>query len=170
MPEKKYVSGKDEKRIRKDERRKVRRKKRAKGTLLGTLIILLLFLLFMGGSNYFGVNPFGGGNDGDGTTTRTSSSQNEEGETDEATEAISTSEEKSDSQMSKQEIIVEGDRYIYLDEEYDISGIEGVIDGLELDGRNLKLIDKVANSKAFDDIEKILQDKGVEYNTQEQYE
>lgn len=167
MAEKRQMT-KDERNIRKDERKKMRKKKRAKWTL-GTVLVLALLLLALLGGGFLGLNPlqFYPGGEGEYNVMRSSSSES----TQEATsESETMTEETSEPSMSKREIRVDGEVYYYFDEQYDLTGIEEVIKGLEKDGRPLKLIDKVAGSKAFDDVEKILKEEGFEYDIIEQYE
>lgn len=160
----------EERSIRKDERKKVRRKKRAKWTL-GTVFVIVLLILALLGGGFLGLNPlqFYPGGEGEYNITRSTSTQ-----TDNADQTDSTSdemtEEVSEPSMSKREIAVDGAVYFYLDVQYELDGITDVIEGLEKDDRPLKLIDRAANSKAFDDVEKVLKEQGFEYDVIEQYE
>lgn len=166
MKKNKEFTNNDEKKIRKDERRKVRRKKRAKGTIYGVIIIILILLLLLG-SGYLGLNPLGIHTDGGGEYSLINTS--DEAETAEETKVVRTAKESRSGQL---EIIVDEGKYIYQDEIYDFEGIKAIVMDITLEDGDEKfmIIDKYAEIKAFDALQKLLDEQGYEYNIDEQYE
>ncbi len=151
---------KKEQRIRRDERKKVKKKRRAKGTLysLGAFIIALLLSI---GSGFLGLNPVGIFSDGSGSHSVIKDNEQEQ------TEPIKMVDEEVG--MQQVVIIVSDKDYIYLDELYDLEGITEIVNGLNPD-EVIELVDKRAKSLTFDEIEKLLNDSGIEYNIVKQVE
>lgn len=147
-----------EKRIRKDERKRVRRKRGARKSIYGTGILVLLILILLG-SGYIGVDPIGFRGDASGEFSLIKKlSKNESEET-----------SKRANQAENVKIIVEDEVCYYNQVTYDLEGIKEQIELMEETDNILDLVDKVAEAKFFAEIEKILQNKGIEYNIIEEY-
>ena len=151
-----------EKNIRKDERKKVKGKRRAKGTLYTMLGALIAFLISIFGG-FFGLNPVGIYSDGSG-----SHSIIRENEADKAIEAepVALVEEQVGDSI---QIIVDDKVYLYEGNSYDLVGITEIINGLEVTGP-IDLVDKYAVNLSFEELEKVLNEVGIEYNIVEEYE
>lgn len=150
-----------EKSIRKDERKKVKGKRRAKGTLYTMFGALIAFLISIFGG-FLGLNPVGIYTDGSG-----SHSIIRENEADKAMEAepVALVEEEG----GTLQIIVEEKSYVYEGNSYDLVGITEIIESLETT-KPIELVDKYAVNLSFEEIEKVLQEEGIEYNIVEEYE
>lgn len=148
--------------IRKDERKRVKRKRRAKGTLYTMFAALIAFLLSIFGG-FLGLNPIGIYSDGSGSHSIIR--ENEEDKSIEA-EPVALVEEEEGGTIR---IVVEEKTYLYDGNSYDLEGIRVIINGLETT-KPIELVDKYAVNLTFEDVEKILQEEGIEYNIVEDYE
>ena len=151
-----------EKSIRKNERKKVKSKRRAKGTLYTMFAALIAFLISIFGG-FLGLNPIGIYSDGSGSHSIVR--QNDEAESVEA-EPVALVEEQEGGVI---QIIVEEKAYMYDGKSYDLAGITEVISNLKTNAP-IELVDRLAVNLSFEEVEKVLQEEGVEYNIVEDYE
>lgn len=136
--------------------RKQRKKKRAKTSLM-TLFAGLLIFLIATFSGFFGLNPLGVFPDGTGSHSLLRDKP-----------AVEAPIKMAEEQTSLVIYVVDGD-YLYMDVTYDLEGITKVIEGIE-SSEPISLVDKLAQVKAFEDIEEVLNREGVMYNIVEDYE
>lgn len=147
-----------EKEIRKDARRKYKGKRRAKATLyilLGALIAFLISLF----SGLLGLNPIGFFSDGSGSHSLIK----EQEATVPDKEIIKMVDES-----NVLRIIVNDDQYIYENVVYDLDGITQVIEGLPTISP-IELVDQNALNGVFEAVEKVLNERSMEYNITEDY-
>lgn len=141
----------EEKRIRKDERKKIRRKKRAKITLY-IILLLIIILLILIGNGYIGLSPFEFYGDGS-SPDKVTYEAPPQGES----EAMSFT------------VIVEEEDYIFEEKSYDLEGIQLIINEKDQGISTIELVDKFANSKAFDTLITWLDENGLTYNITTDY-
>lgn len=158
MPENARDWRKKESKIRKDERKRYKGKRRAKGTLYSMLAALIAFLISLF-SGLLGLNPVGLFSDGSGSHSIIK---------DNSTEVVEEAPIKM-ADEAEVRIIVDGDGYSYQDTVYDLEGISTVIDGIETDSP-IELVDQNALNGPFEEVEKLLNTKGLEYNIVEDYQ
>lgn len=171
MPEPKKVMPRDEKRIRKDERKKIRRRKRAKGSLYGLLVAIIAFLIMLGNGN-ISLNPFGYRSDGSGEFNVVNRRAEQESDDIENSEDIqeNASDATKEGSSKSLSIAVDEKSYYHMDTAHDLDGIKELILAMEFGEERLELIDRYANSKTFDDLEMWLKEQSIEYNVVEEYE
>lgn len=149
-----------EKLIHKEARKKYQGRRRAKATLYTMLGALIAFLISIFGG-FLGLNPVGFYSDGSGSHSIIQEPSDKGSQSD----PIDRVEEVNESGR----IVVKGDTYIYGSESYDLEGIADLIRGLEVDGP-IDLVDEYAVNKAFEAIEQMLNQEGIDYNIIEVYE
>ena len=143
----------NEKAIRKDERKKQRGKKWLK-KLLFILLIIVIVLLILIGNGYLGISPFKFYGDGDGPMKITYESE----------------ETVEEAGLETLEIIVNGSVFLYEDTAYTIEEIKVQIQENRVEGGQVALIDRFATSLDFDALVKWLEEEDIKYNIAEDYE
>jgi len=143
----------NEKAIRKDERKKQRGKKWLK-KLLFILLIIVIVLLILIGNGYLGISPFKFYGDGDGPMKITYESE----------------ETVEEAGLKTLEIIVNGSEFLYEDTAYNIEEIKVQIQENMVEGGQVALIDRFATSLDFDALVKWLDEEEIKYNITEDYE